>query len=260
MDEPYLTQFRNILRAGGGARDIHDASEAVGYATDCVCSDRFIEAEILGVAQRQRSLCPILERFVGPVDRIIDVGCCTGAATVATALSPVLRPREVVGVDPNKMSLSAAWVRANGYGLAPDRVNFVYTPADQPLPFADRDFDVALCVSVLEFVTSPTGRRNFIEQLKRVTKPGGYVYLTTPNPLRVREYHSGRLFEDFRRRDGFPWASTRHAILSHFRGWECVDLSEFAVRNRLNVGALARLAPLMRWSFTWQKLLLRRPV
>src|SRR5258708_28513283 len=122
MAEPHITEFRRLVRLGAGARDIHGGGPVVGFARTTVASDEFLTREALRVATHRESTCPLLEAFVGHAPRILDVGCSTGGTAVAMALSRLLSPDVVVGVDPDALSLRAAEVRARGHGLDPRRV------------------------------------------------------------------------------------------------------------------------------------------
>jgi methylase of polypeptide subunit release factors len=136
MREPYLSQFRRLVQAGAGKQDIHDSKEAAGYAaTSPSASEAFIVREIGRVDLHRRSLCPLLEELVGAAASVLDVGCSTGGSTVALALSEELNASEIVGVDPNRLSLLAAEERARGYDLPPERVRFLPVAPGGASPF-----------------------------------------------------------------------------------------------------------------------------
>jgi 2-polyprenyl-3-methyl-5-hydroxy-6-metoxy-1,4-benzoquinol methylase len=90
-----------------------------------------------------RGQADLLERFLHPVSgrSIIDVGTGTGRA--AFLLSA--RGAEVTGVDASEEMLGVARRRAEEEGV---RVRFEAGDA-HALPFADRSFDVAVCLRVL---------------------------------------------------------------------------------------------------------------
>jgi ubiquinone/menaquinone biosynthesis C-methylase UbiE len=266
MREPYLSQFRQLLQTGAGKQDIHDSKEATGYAvTSSSANEGFFRREIERVAMHQRSLCPLLEEEVGKASSILDVGCSTGATTVALALSKRLAASEVLGVDPNSLSLQAAEVRAIGYDLSRGRVRFLPTAPDQPLPFEDNRFDLAVCVSVLEFISSANSRQEFARELQRVTKLNGYIFLATPTPFRVREYHSGLWLGGYRYKEGYPWASSPWQIRKMFMNCSRIVLRKHyhrMARERFGrpIGWLpaAVISPLIALAAPWQKFLLRK--
>ncbi len=157
MKEPYRSQFARLIREGVANRDIHDSAGLGSYDAELspstFASDAFVERELSRVAMHSRSLCPTLVAHVGSSTRILDVGCGTGGTTVALALSS-LNAEEVIGVDANKAVLEASTVRALGYDLPPKRVRFLHVPAGSHLDFPTGYFDLATCVSVLEFIAT----------------------------------------------------------------------------------------------------------
>ena len=98
---------------------------------------------------------------------VLDVACGTGV--VARTASKVVGARgRVVGVDLNSAMLEVA-----GH-VTPD-LEWVHGDAED-LPFADAEFDVALCQSALFFFADP-GRA--VAEMARVVAPGGVVALQT---------------------------------------------------------------------------------
>jgi SAM-dependent methyltransferase len=215
----------------------------------------------------QKSLCPKLEELVGSVKNILDVGCSTGGTTVALALSRVLNASEVVGVDPNQLSLRAAEIRSQAYDLPADRIRFSPTTPDEALPFHDDQFDLVVCVSVLEYIGTLGAREQLASELQRVVRPGGHIFLATPNPIRLREYHTRRWFGNQIRRDGYPWASTGSTIRQMFDGCTPIRMEGHLVRlAKTRMGPATSLLPskvvstLITWFAPWQKILLRRSI
>jgi SAM-dependent methyltransferase len=266
MREPFKSQFRDLIKKGAGVQDVHGTTVEVGYAVTYErVSEAFLERELGRVELHSRGLVPLLENFAGRVDAVLDAGCSTGGGTVALALSPLLGAREVVGVDPNPLSIEAARVRARGYDLPADRVRFEVTTAGQRLPFPDDSFQLTVCVSVLEFISSHAERAAFAAELRRVTSPAGLIYLATPNPLRLREYHTGRLLGNLRHREGYPWESPPWAIRRMFPGCRQIPVVEYQVRHVLRrrrlpgASILAPLGPVLATGLTWMRFLFRKP-
>jgi SAM-dependent methyltransferase len=264
--EPYQSQFAELVRRGAGTQDIHDARVESDYTLTVPAYDALVEREIGRVALHQASLCPLLEKFIGKVDNVLDVGCSTGGTAVAVALSPILQPTQVIGLDPNQLSLEAARVRALGYELSPARLSFQHITPGESLPFADGSFHLTLCVSVLEYVSTLEGRRQLAEEIHRVTRRGGYIFLATPNPFRFRDYHTKRWFGDFIRREGYPWSCTPRQLRKLFRGCVRVPLSAYLVRQAIKKLKIpsslvpSLLCAAMGWTLPWQKLLFRKRV
>ncbi|MDF2967383.1 MAG: Methyltransferase type 11 [Nocardioidaceae bacterium] len=101
---------------------------------------------------------------------VLDVACGTGV--VARAARDVVEAGRVVGVDLNPAMLEVA------LAARPD-LEWVQGDAED-LPFADAEFDVALCQSALFFFAHP-GRA--LSEMARVIVPGGVVALQTYAPL-----------------------------------------------------------------------------
>jgi len=260
-----LDRFKQLIRAGAGGQDIFDADKAVGFASNSGrVNEAFVQTEIDRMAMHQRSLCPILETHVGRCESILDVGCSSGATTVALSLSSSLQPEKVIGIDPNLLSLQAAEVRARAYDLSSERVVFRQVIPGDKLPFEDGSFALVTCVSVLEFISRVEQRKLLIDEMKRVTRVGGHVFLSTTNALRLREYHSRRFFGNQRRREGYPWANSPWQLRKFFADFDLVDLSAYE-SNRMfeKLGAKSRTLPrsiskVMLYAYPWQKVLARK--
>lgn len=262
MNQPYLDEFRTLIRRGAGTLDIHDVSTGADFAVEVPAYEALVEREVARVGVHLSSLCRLLSTYVGRSPEVLDVGCGTGATTVAIALTPDLGVRRVLGVDPNGFSLEAARIRALGHDVPADRIDFIRSQVGAELP-VDRQYDLCVCVSVLEYLWSPESRRELIRQMIRATKVGGKIFLATPNPIALFDYHSGRVFGDFRRRPGFPWASTGPELRRMFTGCEV----RFLRREQLAIGLENRgvhlplvaqtLGPL-GYVLPWQKIIATR--
>lgn len=259
MLEPHRTRFIELIRRGAAARDIHDSDGVGDYDSrfDGEVSERFLDREIGRVAMHAQSLCAPLAARVGHAPRILDVGCGTGGTTVALAMS-ALAADEVVGIDASHEAIDAAAVRALGHGLDPSRVRFAHVEAGERLPFPDGHFDLVACVSVLEFIGSTDARRAFIAEMLRVTRRGGHVYLATPSPLRLREYHSRRLLGDWRQQRGYPWSSSAPSLRRMFDGCTVESLSADRLRRHPRLRRVGWAAPVLSWAMPWQRILARK--
>ena len=103
-----------------------------------------------------------------PGDRVLDAGCGPGFY-VAETLERVGPGGSVVGVDASPPMLALAAKRSEGH----DNVSF-HEGDVTALPVADADFDRAMSVQVLEYVTDIPAA---LAELHRVLKPGGRVLL-----------------------------------------------------------------------------------
>ena len=259
MDEPYRSRFIALLQNGAACRDIHDTKGLGSFDSpkQVRVSERFIEREIGRVQVHAAGLCTTLVDHVGTARRILDVGCGTAGTTVALALS-ALSPEHITGIDADASTLEAARTRAKGYGLADERVDFRHVPAGHALPFDDHQFDLVTCVSVLEFLSTGEYRNRFISELLRVLKTGGHLFLATPNPFVLHEYHSRRLLGDWRRNPGYPWSSPPWSLQRMLAGQERIPLARYRMQRHPRLRKVAVAAPLAQWAFPWQQVLTRK--
>jgi ubiquinone/menaquinone biosynthesis C-methylase UbiE len=112
--------------------------------------------------ERHADLVAHVTRLLAPLsgdERVLDVGCGTGA--LAYALAPLVG--EVVGVDASDEYLAAAREHA------PPGCTFVLGDAES-LPFPYGDFDVVGCLRVLHHVHRP---ELVVSEMARVTRRGG---------------------------------------------------------------------------------------
>jgi SAM-dependent methyltransferase len=63
-----------------------------------------------------------------------------------------------------------------------DQDDFVFADMNRDLPFPDANFDLVTCLEGIEHVLDPF---HLVGELARVTKPGGRVIISTPNPLNL---------------------------------------------------------------------------
>jgi SAM-dependent methyltransferase len=116
-------------------------------------------------------------RFVRPTaisgKRVLDIGCGAGWF-ISEALSD--GAHEIVGIDLNPDNLTL--LRKSRVG---GRVHLVRGGATD-LPFKSASFDTVVAWEVLEHV--PRGcELAFISEIRRVMKPDGVAYLSTPNSV-----------------------------------------------------------------------------
>jgi ubiquinone/menaquinone biosynthesis C-methylase UbiE len=263
MKEPYRTRFTELLREGAAVQNIHDSPAAVGYAVTHAADNDFAQRELARVDHHRRNACWLLEEYVGQAERILDVGCGTGGFSVALASSQVLRPKQVVGIDASRLAVRAAEVRATGHDLPSTLVSFLGYSAGERLPFEDDCFDLTVCSSVLEYVTSRQARQELIAELGRVTRSRGYVFISTPNPLRLHEYHSGRFLGDYLHRPGYPWATRPWEFSRMFSGWREIPVTKY-YRRKLTERLGARVPipdgvlRVISWIAPWQNRLFQK--
>jgi SAM-dependent methyltransferase len=108
------------------------------------------------------------------ITSVLDVGCSVGSVEVLfhrhyAERAPAVR---VHGVDISREAVE----RASALKL-PSATFQVYD--GNTLPFESGTFDLALAIEVIEHVVD---KAKFLSEVWRVLRPGGRVFLTTPNP------------------------------------------------------------------------------
>jgi ubiquinone/menaquinone biosynthesis C-methylase UbiE len=107
---------------------------------------------------------------LAPADRALDLG--VGDGRVATAI----RATHLTGADVSQVALDRARTRL------PD-AELVLLEPDEPLPFADNEFDLVSCIETLEHVRDV---QLALSEIRRVLRPGGRLAVTTPAASRWR--------------------------------------------------------------------------
>ena len=110
-------------------------------------------------------------RPLGTGDRVLEVGC--GSAALAAAVAR--RGAAVTATDVSLRWLVLARKRLAEEGLA--GVRLVCCAAEEPL-LPEESFDAVLASDVVEHVESP---QDFVAGCGRVLRPGGLLFLATPN-------------------------------------------------------------------------------
>lgn len=101
-----------------------------------------------------------------PGDRVLDVGCGTGALLKATAMA--VPEAELVGVEPSPEMLRIAREKLGA------SVDLRQSRAEN-LPFPNEAFDIIVSTNVLHFLRRPL---EVLHEMSRVLRPGGRVVIT----------------------------------------------------------------------------------
>ncbi len=117
------------------------------------------------VFDRKKSILNLIT--VNECSRLLDLGCDDGSWTLELGLK--LRTKNLYGVEVNETALSKA--RKNGIISKNCDLN-------KKIPFKDNFFDVIHSDQVIEHLSNTD---NFIGEIKRVLKTGGYAIISTEN-------------------------------------------------------------------------------
>jgi 2-polyprenyl-3-methyl-5-hydroxy-6-metoxy-1,4-benzoquinol methylase/uncharacterized protein YbaR (Trm112 family) len=136
--------------------------------------ERFVAGD-LATLGRSRAYLDAIERHrgapLGPADSFLEIGCGTAGLAAAAAE----RGARVVAGD-----LSMRWLvlaRKHLDETGADQVGLVCFAAEHP-PFAAGTFEIAAASDVIEHVASQEG---FAAASRELLRPGGLVFLATPN-------------------------------------------------------------------------------
>jgi len=99
---------------------------------------------------------------VRPGQRVLDVGCGSGALT--GPLAEIVGPKSIVGIDPSSTALAECRARVPGIEL--------YEGGAEELPFADDSFDAVLAQLVVGLMKDA---RAGAGEMRRVARPGAAV-------------------------------------------------------------------------------------
>ncbi len=136
-------------------------------------AERFVYGD-LSAAERAEQVADQIYESAGHLAegaRVLEVGC--GTAALSVALAP--RAGEVVATDVSLAWLVLARHRALRAGAA--NVTFAACSADR-LPLAPGTIDLVVAADVIEHVPDPAA---FAASCHRVLRPGGALWLSTPN-------------------------------------------------------------------------------
>jgi|GEM_PF-597054 len=109
----------------------------------------------------------MLEFAVSQIDSglILDIGCGTGQMS---RLLTEQTSAKVIGVD----------LAYSGLQKAREIVDVAQVDLSHSLPFPSNTFDAVWFTEVIEHVVSPA---DVLQEINRILRPGGFLFLTTPN-------------------------------------------------------------------------------
>lgn len=142
-----------MLRATGNADPVFWRATGIKACHDC-----------------RRLLAPFVD--LGAVTQVLEWGC--GSGRLSRHLIDRFPDARVCGVDIDGDAV--AWAGAHLRG------HFVRCQTLPPLPFDDGSFDLIVGLSVMSHLTAPF-QELWLQELRRVLRPGGVVLLSTHGPL-----------------------------------------------------------------------------
>lgn len=145
--------------------------------------------------------------------KLLDLG--TGSGHIAEEFSK--RARQVTSVD------------VTDERQVKDGYDFVQVDGVK-LPFDDESFDVVVSNHVVEHVPGPDSQATHLHELMRVVRPGGVVYLATPNKLWLTDPHYRLPFISWLPRK----ASDKYLrAVRPGKVWDIYPVSHFGVKKHL---------------------------
>ena len=145
--------------------------------------DGLVNILTLGFARRLRTLT-VDHALLQPGEKILDVGCGTGAVTLPAKVR-VGKSGEAAGIDPAPEMITVARQKASRAGLEIDfRVGVI-----ESLPFPDGTFD-AVTSSLMMHHLPENVRAKGMAEILRVLKPGGRLLIADmmrPNTSFLRQ-------------------------------------------------------------------------
>lgn len=181
------------------------------------------------IEEPQPEVTRLIERQL-VTGRLLDSGCGTGEHSLLAARHGA----QVIGVDISSRAVDTARRKAASRGIDAE---FACVDMLEPVPFDDAAFDTVLDSGVFHSFAG-TDRQAYVDNLTRVTKPGGRLHLICFSELQPGEWGPRRV--------------TQAEIRAAFAGVWSIETIEPAV-YRLNKFHDTTEAK------AWRALLLRRP-
>lgn len=163
--------------------------------------------------------------------RVLDAGC--GWGRIAKALLA------------EGFEVSACDLDTDRISPCPEGIDFQVVDLNQGLPYPDAFFDYVCCTEVIEHVEDPFA---LIAGLRRILKPNGLLYITTPNILNMQS-RLRYLFEGAYAFFKYPvveWMEDGTQDL-HINPIRLHELEYYFYKNRMQIEAIASSWILYKW-------------
>lgn len=157
---------------------------------------------------------------------LLDVGC--GNGRLAASLPAV----HYTGLDLSRQLLQIAQQRFSQY-------RFIHGSILQ-LPFTDAEFDVVACVAALQHIPSVAYRQQAIQEIARVLKSGGIVFMLNWNLNEQLNYQTYRAdpstgydADDYL----IPWKNDQGELQAnrYYHGFRSTELTQLAENAELEI-------------------------
>jgi SAM-dependent methyltransferase len=210
------------LAALYGSSEYFQGTDQVGYADYSTDAPQFARTFQAKLKQLMRH---------GTVGDLLEIGCGPGYFLREARRAGV---PEVVGVDRNPWAVQ----EAHRSGLE------AYVGSIEVMP-PNRVFDAVAMLDLIEHITEPV---SFLKDVRKHLRPGGRVFIMTPNIRSVLAFVSGRRWVSFKIPEHVLWYSPRsmRMLLERcgFEVVECRGTGQFVTIAFL-LDRLRRIAPLI---------------
>jgi cyclopropane fatty-acyl-phospholipid synthase-like methyltransferase len=135
------------------------------------------ESQSRRLTDQQKNVTSLVDLEEG--DLLLDIGCGSGK------YSAIFSHRAtVVAIDFSIAAIEVSRETVEKYGVP--RNVLLCQSFCQILPFKDSTFDKVLCIDLVEHLY-PDDFQSMIDEIRRVLKDGGRLYIYTPNRIHVSE-------------------------------------------------------------------------
>jgi len=141
--------------------------------------------------------------------RVLDLGCGTGRHVIYLAQKGF----QVSAFDQSEAAITRVRQLLAERGLTANLK--VWDMAQTPYPFKESEFDAVIAVRVIHHTNMATIRK-IIDEMFRVTREGGYLYVQSPTYEKaIRQRTNGSVSEEVERGTFLPMDGEEKGVLHH---------------------------------------------
>ena len=173
----------------------------------------------------------ILDNFIVPGDKVLDIGCSTGFFTEYA----LQHGAEVTAVDISRKSIDILTSRLNSPNLTVHRADI-----SQPMPFLESQaYDIVIASLVLHYIRD---WEPLLLELHRVLKSGREVVISTHHPfdmflrLKPDRYNEFKLVED-------TWGNQGNQFKVHFYMRSITEIIQPLLRSKFKIAGIDEMLP-----------------